>query len=186
MASWGDFCTWCGAALPATDFPRTCPNQHVTYNNGLPVGVALQPVMHKNRLHVLAVKRGIPPYIGQYALPGGFKENHETFTQCAARELHEETGVVHGLFATNIFWQATGTLHGSGSDPRLPYLQFERMPQRDSTDIDLNFASAETQAIALITYDPDTARLCDMDGQEVILCFPLHQDAVLRFFQNNQ
>jgi ADP-ribose pyrophosphatase YjhB (NUDIX family) len=174
---WGDFCTWCGAALQQTNFPRTCPNGHVTYLNGQPVGVALQPVWHDGHLHLLVVKRGIEPFIGQYALPGGFKDNDETFAQCAARELFEETGIRHMDGVRDTFWQAVGTLHRSGTDPRLPYLQFEVMPTLDAQDINLTYTSSETNGLSLISYDDGCDTLVDTTNTPVTLCFPLHDQA---------
>lgn len=42
---------------------------------------------------VLMVKRGGHPFIGKWALPGGFLEPDETAEQAVRRELMEETGV---------------------------------------------------------------------------------------------
>jgi 8-oxo-dGTP diphosphatase len=53
--------------------------------------VALAPV--EDRLHVLVVRRGNPPYAGQWALPGGYLEVDEPLAAGAARELAEETGL---------------------------------------------------------------------------------------------
>lgn len=42
---------------------------------------------------ILMVKRGNHPFIGKWALPGGFLEPNETAEQAVRRELMEETGV---------------------------------------------------------------------------------------------
>ena len=48
----------------------------------------------RNReLNVLLVKRGVPPFEGEYAIPGGFLRADESLEEAAKRELHEETSV---------------------------------------------------------------------------------------------
>jgi 8-oxo-dGTP diphosphatase len=42
---------------------------------------------------VLLVRRGRPPYLGHWGLPGGFCEWKETTEKCCARETLEETGL---------------------------------------------------------------------------------------------
>lgn len=44
-------------------------------------------------LKVLLIERGLDPYKGYWALPGGFMRMDETIEQCARRELMEETHV---------------------------------------------------------------------------------------------
>lgn len=44
-------------------------------------------------LKVLLVERGREPYIGKWALPGGFMRMEETADVCAVRELKEETSL---------------------------------------------------------------------------------------------
>ncbi len=46
---------------------------------------------------VLLVRRGKPPAIGSWSLPGGAQELGETAEHAARRELAEETGLVAGL-----------------------------------------------------------------------------------------
>jgi 8-oxo-dGTP diphosphatase len=42
---------------------------------------------------VLLIRRGKPPRMGEWSIPGGRMEMGETVTAAALRELHEETGV---------------------------------------------------------------------------------------------
>ncbi len=44
-------------------------------------------------LKLLLIERGLEPYKGMWALPGGFMRMNETVERAAIRELHEETGV---------------------------------------------------------------------------------------------
>jgi ADP-ribose pyrophosphatase YjhB (NUDIX family) len=52
--------------------------------------------------HVLLVRRGKPPRIGQWSLPGGAQHLGETAEDAARRELHEETGIEVGPLALAI------------------------------------------------------------------------------------
>ena len=61
---------------------------------------------------MLLVRRGGHPYLGCWALPGGFAEPQETTAQAAVRELAEETHA-QGLALTPI-----GLFSTPGRDPR--------------------------------------------------------------------
>ena len=47
-------------------------------------------------IKVLLIQRGIEPFKGKWALPGGFMKIDETAEECAKRELEEETGYQAG------------------------------------------------------------------------------------------
>ena len=66
------------------------------------------------RGRVLLVRRGRPPFQGQWALPGGFVELRETVEQAVVRELREETG----LRARPE--RLVGVYSGPDRDPRKP------------------------------------------------------------------
>ena len=70
--------------------------------------------MSDGRLQVLLVRRGIAPYQGVWAIPGGFKRPNETLDEAATRELSEETGV-DGAALLNQF----GAYGDPGRDPRM-------------------------------------------------------------------
>ena len=44
-------------------------------------------------IKVLLIQRGLEPFKGAWALPGGFLNMNETIEECAKRELEEETGL---------------------------------------------------------------------------------------------
>ena len=53
-------------------------------------------------LRVLLIKRGIPPFKGRMAIPGGFVHQNESLEHAAVRELKEETGV-HDVFLEQLY-----------------------------------------------------------------------------------
>jgi 8-oxo-dGTP diphosphatase len=70
--------------------------------------------MCDNRLHVLLVRRGVEPFEGTWAIPGGFKQPVETLDEAATRELVEETGVDGASLLTQF-----GAYGDPGRDPRM-------------------------------------------------------------------
>jgi 8-oxo-dGTP diphosphatase len=55
--------------------------------------VAADCVVFDERGRLLLIRRGRPPFEGQFALPGGFVEYGEQTEAAASRELSEETGL---------------------------------------------------------------------------------------------
>lgn len=61
---------------------------------------------------LLLIRRKGHPFIGCWALPGGFANKDETIERTAARELEEETGV------SDIAMELVGVYSRQGRDPR--------------------------------------------------------------------
>src|SRR3954466_382220 len=66
----------------------------------------------EGELKVLLIRRGLEPFKGRWALPGGFVRVEETIDDAARRELAEETGL------TNVFLEQLYTFGQLKRDPR--------------------------------------------------------------------
>lgn len=68
--------------------------------------------IRQDELKVLLIKRALPPYKNEWALPGGFVKLAESLEEGARRELEEETGV------SDVYLEQLYTFGDPNRDPR--------------------------------------------------------------------
>lgn len=69
--------------------------------------------LNEKELRILLIKRKEHPYIGEWAIPGGFVNINESIEEAAHRELKEETNI------DNIYMEQLATFGDVGRDPRM-------------------------------------------------------------------
>ncbi len=82
-------------------------------------------------LRLLMVKRGDHPFLGQWALPGGFVQMNESLDEAALRELKEETNI------EQIYMEQLYTWGDVSRDPRTRVISTAYMSLVDSTTLDI-------------------------------------------------
>lgn len=95
------------ASAPEGYDPSTFPSFAVT------VDIVVLTIA-ESRLHVLLVQRGLAPFQGMWAIPGGFKRPYETLDEAAQRELREETSIQDAPALRQF-----GAYGDPGRDPRM-------------------------------------------------------------------
>lgn len=83
----------------------------------------------EKELRILLIRRGGHPYLGSWALPGGFVRPTETTGEAARRELKEETGV------GDVYLEQLYTFSDPGRDPRTWVMSCSHMALIDSTRV---------------------------------------------------
>ncbi|MCL1470219.1 NUDIX hydrolase [Argonema antarcticum] len=64
------------------------------------------------QLQLMLIQRNLPPFLGMWALPGGFVRLQESLEEAARRELREETGI------DSVYLEQLYTFGDVGRDPR--------------------------------------------------------------------
>lgn len=82
-------------------------------------------------LRLLMVKRNDHPFIGQWALPGGFVQMNESLDEAALRKLKKETNI------ENIYMEQLYTWGDVGRDPRTRVISVSYMSLVDSSALDI-------------------------------------------------
>ncbi|MBP1960910.1 NUDIX hydrolase [Paenibacillus aceris] len=85
----------------------------------------------EKELRILLIRRGGHPFLGKWALPGGFVRPNETTEQAAARELREETGV------DDVYLEQLYTFSDIGRDPRTWVMSCSYMALINSDQVQL-------------------------------------------------
>lgn len=114
--------------------------------------------IRRRELHVLLVKRGIPPFMGEYAIPGGFLRADESLEEAAKRELHEETSV------RDVYLEQLYSFGDPARDPRgrVVTVAYYALVSSEHMDLSAGTDAAEAEWVAVKRIPPlafDHARI---------------------------
>ncbi|URJ45359.1 NUDIX domain-containing protein [Paenibacillus polymyxa] len=95
----------------------------------------------EKNLQLLLIQRGEHPYIGQWALPGGFVGIHESLDEAARRELKTETNV------DQIYMEQLYTWGDVARDPRMRVIScaYMALVDHDSLEVQAGDDAADAQ-----------------------------------------
>lgn len=130
----------------------------------MPVAVVLLPVSYADgRTGLVVVRRGIEPFRGEIALPGGFIETGESWREAAVRELQEETYLLAEADEVQLF-----DVHSSFKGRSL--LIFGLLPPRDAVTLPESTPTEESMEWLVLT-------------EPTPLAFPTHTEAMAAYFR---
>ena len=87
--------------------------------------------LSNKELRLLMIRRGEHPYIGQWALPGGFVRSYESLDEAAIRVLKEETNI------DNVYMEQLYTWGEINRDPRTRVISASYMSLLDSSSLNI-------------------------------------------------
>lgn len=87
--------------------------------------------LNDKELKILLIKRADHPYIGQWAIPGGFCNVNESLEDAADRELYEETHV------NNVYLEQLFTCGEVDRDPRMRVISTSYLALVDKESLDI-------------------------------------------------
>jgi 8-oxo-dGTP diphosphatase len=113
-------------------------------------------------LQVLLIRRGLEPFRGRWALPGGFVEIGESLEQAAARELQEEVGV------TNVYLEQLYTFGDPKRDPRGRVISVAYFALVDAERQRIVAASDAADAAWCSVFDPELRARLAFDHKKIL------------------
>ena len=120
------------------------------------------------KLHCLLVKRGVSPFEGKWALPGGFLKRNESAEDAFKRELHEESGQSYKALNS---WREFKSYSSPKRDPRnnddyqIISIAFVGITNSEKIDTVAGSDAVETEMVA---YDKLTSSKLAFDHLDII------------------
>jgi 8-oxo-dGTP diphosphatase len=118
---------------------------------------------HVNSLSVLLIQRGVDPFKGAWALPGGFVQMTESLDEAAHRELVEETGLSGTSYLEQLY-----TFGRPERDPRTRVISVAYYALLPSTESNFGTPTAGTDAVEAQWWPLSEMPLLAFDHGEIV------------------
>ena len=118
-------------------------------------------ISENHKLELLLIKRGGHPFLGKWAIPGGFVNIDESIDVAAARELKEETGL------TDIYLEQLYTFGEVDRDPRMRVISVTYLALVPKSSLHIVAGDDATEAeLFEIDQQKDGITLCTDQGKK--------------------
>jgi 8-oxo-dGTP pyrophosphatase MutT (NUDIX family) len=110
--------------------------------NPFPIIIIAVPIVDENGgdIGILGLQRNIDPGRGEFCMPGGYIERHESWQEAGIRETYEETGVVIKEVTFHSIVSIDGFLAVFGVSEDI-----------QQSAVDFTFSNEETQGVTIFT-----------------------------------